>query len=99
MTRRVRCALVAAVLLAVACSPTHGATNLPAAGASAQGAPARVYASLGGAETRGEGTDNPLREAWPQDFFRTLPAEYSFVNLGIPGATVADALAAELPVA
>jgi acyl-CoA thioesterase-1 len=60
--------------------------------------PRLLYVAIGASETVGVGTDEPLREAWPQVFFRTgLPPSTAFVNLGIPGATVATALERELP--
>jgi lysophospholipase L1-like esterase len=90
-------ALVVALLVCGACSPMHrGATVAPATGAAAT---PRLYVAIGASETRGQGTDNPLRQAWPQDVFRALPANYSLINLGVPGATVADALADEVPFA
>jgi lysophospholipase L1-like esterase len=55
--------------------------------------------AIGGSDARGIGTDDPLREAWPQDLFRALPANYRLVNLAIPNATVADAVAESLPTA
>jgi lysophospholipase L1-like esterase len=46
----------------------------------------------------GVGTQDPLREAWPQVFYRQAqPRETVFVNLAIPGATVAEALARQVP--
>jgi lysophospholipase L1-like esterase len=57
-----------------------------------------VYVALGAGETAGVGTDVPLRNAWPQLFFRTaLPINTIFVNFGTNDVTTADALSAELP--
>ena len=59
----------------------------------------RLYVAIGGSDARGVGTDDPLRESWPQDVFRSLPANYRLVNLGIPDATAASAVAESLPTA
>lgn len=57
-----------------------------------------LYVAVGASETVGIGTEEPLREAWPQVLFRTgLPITATMVNLGIPGATVETALEAEVP--
>ncbi len=59
-----------------------------------------VYVAVGASESVGMGADRPLEEAWPRVLHRTaLPPGSVFVNLGIPGATVADALRVELPAA
>jgi lysophospholipase L1-like esterase len=53
--------------------------------------------AVGASETTGVGSDQPLRDAWPRVLHRTaLPAGSVFVNMGIPGATVAQALAEEV---
>jgi hypothetical protein len=53
--------------------------------------------AVGANETVGLGADDPLRDAWPQILFRTvLPRGTVFVNLGSPGATVANALDREV---
>ncbi len=60
--------------------------------------PPLLYVAVGASETVGIGADEPLRDAWPQVLYRTaLPRSATFVNMGIPGATVADALERELP--
>ncbi|MDP9069852.1 MAG: GDSL-type esterase/lipase family protein [Actinomycetota bacterium] len=57
-----------------------------------------VYVAVGASESVGVGADRPLEQAWPQVLHRSaLPPGSRFVNLGIPGATVADALRLELP--
>lgn len=59
--------------------------------------PQPVYVAVGASETAGFGSDQPLRDAWPQVLLRTaLPTGAPFVNMGIPGATVAQAAAEEL---
>ena len=62
--------------------------------------PPVLYVAVGASETVGIGADEPLREAWTQVLYRTaMPQQARFVNLGIPGATVRDALRSELPYA
>jgi acyl-CoA thioesterase-1 len=57
-----------------------------------------LYVAVGASETVGIGTEEPLREAWPQVLFRIgFPRTTTMINLGIPGATVSTALQAELP--
>ena len=60
--------------------------------------PPPVYVSVGASETTGVGSDQPLRDAWPRVLHRTALAPGAIhVNMGIPGATVAQALAEEVP--
>ncbi|MDQ3896475.1 MAG: SGNH/GDSL hydrolase family protein, partial [Actinomycetota bacterium] len=59
--------------------------------------PPPVYVAVGASETTGVGSDQPLRDGWPRVLHRdALPAGSIFVNMGIPGATVAQALAEEM---
>ncbi|HUR18385.1 MAG TPA: SGNH/GDSL hydrolase family protein [Acidimicrobiales bacterium] len=84
--------IVAAVL--AACSSGSGEE----AGESSSADPAPVYVAVGASETVGFGADRPATEAWPEVLRRQeLPSRTRFVNLGIPGATVATALDKELP--
>jgi acyl-CoA thioesterase I len=98
VTRRLGLGSVALVV-AVACSGNgEGAGRPPSVPAPPASGP--VYVALGASETVGAGSDEPLREAWPQVLFRTaLPSGTTFVNLGIPGATVVEAIRRELPYA
>jgi lysophospholipase L1-like esterase len=53
--------------------------------------------AVGASETTGIGSETPLREAWPRVLFRSaMPVNTTFVNMGIPGATVAQALRLEV---
>jgi acyl-CoA thioesterase-1 len=62
--------------------------------------PPPVYVAVGASETTGIGSEVPLRDAWPRVLYRTaMPENTIFVNMGIPGATVTQALAEELPMA
>lgn len=96
---RLRSALGAMVLalpaIASACTDQISPAGPPAAG---PGGPAPVYVAVGASESVGAGTDDGLREAWTQVFYRqALPRETVFVNLAIPGATVASALERQVP--
>jgi len=86
--------LVVALVVAACAAPSR--RGLPAAAAPT--GPPVVYVAVGASETVGFGADQPLRESWPRVLFRTaLPASAVFVNMGVPGATVAEALRDELP--
>ncbi len=62
--------------------------------------PGPVYVAVGASETVGAGSTQPLRDAWPRVFFRAaLPTSTVFVNTGIPGSTVAQAVGEEAPAA
>ncbi|MGI8776799.1 MAG: SGNH/GDSL hydrolase family protein [Acidimicrobiales bacterium] len=86
--------MVVALVVAACSSPSR--RGLPAAAAPT--GPPVVYVAVGASETVGFGADQPLRDSWPRVLFRTaLPPSAVFVNMGIPGATVAQALRDELP--
>jgi len=57
-----------------------------------------VYVAVGASDSVGIGASDPVTQAWPQVFYRTaLPRAAVFFDLGIPGATVAEALGEEAP--
>lgn len=59
-----------------------------------------VYVAVGASESVGMGADRPLDQAWPVVLHRTaLPPGSELVNLGVPGATVADAVRTQVPAA
>ena len=90
--RRVTSAAVAVLALG-ACSSSRPEVLPPPPDTG----PAPVYVAVGASETTGVGSDQPLRDGWPQVLHRTaLPAGAVFVNMGIPGATVAQAMAEEV---
>jgi acyl-CoA thioesterase-1 len=94
MRRAVACVTVVSALMIGACAGP-GRPAAPAVSADDQGPPV-TYVSVGASESVGAGTDDPLREAWPQLLYRnSLPRRTVFVNLGIPGATVQRALTDE----
>ncbi len=81
------------VLLAAACTASKPEVLPPPTDTG----PAPVYVAVGASETVGVGSDQPLRDAWPRVLHRNaLPPGSVFVNMGIPGATVAQALAQEV---
>jgi len=85
----------ALAVLAAGCS-TPTAKGLPPAAPAA--GPALTYVAVGASETVGFGADEPFRDGWPRVLFRTaLPTSAVFVNMGIPGATVASAIRDEVP--
>lgn len=88
--------LVLAALVAGACSFSRPEV-LPV---PADTGPAPVYVAVGASETTGVGSDQPLRDAWPRVLHRiAMPPGSVLVNMGIPGATVAQALAEEVEAA
>jgi acyl-CoA thioesterase I len=90
--------VLALSLAAGACSGETDSSDTPAP-PRPEGRPP-LYVAIGASETYGVGAEDPLRDSWPHVFFKTaLPPSTSFVNLGIPGATVEDALDRELPYA
>jgi lysophospholipase L1-like esterase len=89
-------AVLAGALLAGCAGPGQiGAALVPPV--SPPGSPL-TYVAVGASESFGMGATDPTRDAWPQVFYRTaLQRAATLVDLGIPGATVADALRYQLP--
>lgn len=94
-------AVLAALVATTACGrdrPAAGPADRPGTGPAVSAAGPVVYVAVGASETVGVGSDDPANDAWPEVLRRTaLPPEATFVNVGISGATVAVALAQELP--
>lgn len=97
-------ALLAALAGAACAGGNDGGTGR--AGVATGPGPSGTVAGLprvvvvGASDAVGYGADDPATDAWPQVLARTaLPAGATLVNLGIAGATVAVALAEELPAA
>ncbi|HJV08134.1 MAG TPA: SGNH/GDSL hydrolase family protein, partial [Acidimicrobiales bacterium] len=94
--RRLRVAVVVvlAVLVAGACDVSRPEVLPPPADTG----PAPLYVAVGASETTGVGSDQPLRDGWTRILHRNaLPPGSIHVNMGIPGATVAQAMAEEVP--
>jgi len=79
-------------------SPTASATATSAAPATAADGN-KVYVAVGASETAGVGADNPTRDAWPAVLHRKALKDAEFVNLGVSGSTVGQALNEQLPAA
>lgn len=93
-------ALVLTGLLLAACGPaTARATTQLSSQASTATTATTTYVALGASDAFGIGTDDPDRQNWPRVLASDLGANVHLVNLGLPGATVADAQRIELPVA
>jgi lysophospholipase L1-like esterase len=86
--------ILLATLLATACTASRTAATPKPTPTMAQ----LVYVAVGASESVGVGATDPHRNAWTQIFFRTaLPRSAVFVNMAVPGSTVAEALAAQVP--
>jgi len=57
----------------------------------------QVYAAVGASETAGWGAGNFTTESWPRVLLDLALPDFRLVNLGLPGATVEDAIVRELP--
>jgi acyl-CoA thioesterase I len=83
-------------LLVTACNES-GSDQTSSTSAHPSTAPV-VYADISASDGVGAGAADPLRDAWPQVFFRTaLPRSAVLYNLSEPRLTVAEALAVEGP--
>jgi lysophospholipase L1-like esterase len=58
--------------------------------------PPQVYVAVGASETVGVGADDPATEAWPRVLHDRALAGTRFVDVGVSGATVRDALTGQL---
>jgi lysophospholipase L1-like esterase len=57
-----------------------------------------TYVAVGASDAFGVGTDDPQNESWPSVLANELSDSTHLLNLGIPGATVAEAQQAEVPI-
>ena len=98
MRRRLAFPMVGLVLLATLLATACTASRTAAAPKPTPSATPLVYVAVGASESVGVGATDPRRDAWTQVFFRTaLPRSAVFVNMAVPGSTVAEALAAQVP--
>ena len=58
-----------------------------------------TYVALGASDAFGVGTSDPDRQNWPNDLTDELGPNVHLINLGLPGATLAQATRDELPIA
>jgi lysophospholipase L1-like esterase len=84
-----------ALLALMGCQPASHGTSYAASTPSY----ALTYVAIGASDAFGIGTDDPADESWPTVLAGELSGDTHLVNLGIPGATVAEALTAEVPIA
>lgn len=96
-------ALMLLALALAACGPlATRPTPTPSASPSRVGpatASTTTYVALGASDAFGVGTDDPDRQNWPRLLAGELRGNVHLVNLGLPGATMAEAQRVELPVA
>ena len=97
--RCLRLTLLAGVMFLAACSANAGATTQSAPLQSATQHYRLTYVAIGASDAYGVGTDDPDRTSWPTDLRDAFGPDVHLINLGIPGATVAQALQDELPIA
>jgi lysophospholipase L1-like esterase len=97
-TRRHWCAAIIVVAsIATGCSASSHSSGVPAATVAG---PKETVLSIGGSATEGDGVRNRLQDAWPYlVFHQALPASTIFVNGALDGATVANALTLQAPLA
>lgn len=80
-----------------ACGATP--TRPSAAHSAGVAAPGRTLVVMGASDAYGVGAYDPDRQNWPTQLAGDLPQPIHLVNLGIPGATLAQARQEELPIA
>lgn len=95
-------AALLAMLVLSACGNAGGtagsaATNAPGAADAARYR--LTYVAVGASDAFGIGTDDPDQQAWPTSLTQLLGDRVHLINLGIPGATVAQAQQTETPIA
>jgi lysophospholipase L1-like esterase len=61
--------------------------------------PTLTYVAIGASDAFGVGTDDPTKQCWPSVLAGQLGSSVRVLNLGIPGATIAQAAQDEVPVA
>jgi len=74
-------------------------TSAPAASQQITPSYALTYVAVGASDAFGVGTDDPARQSWPSVLASELSGRTHLINLGIPGATVAQAQRLEAPIA
>lgn len=91
--------LVATLALIAACAPARQTQAPPSIQTQTAHQRAFTYVAIGASDSFGIGTDDPARQSWPVVLAGLIGPDTHLVNLGIPGETVAEARATELPVA
>lgn len=93
----VRRAVLAIVVLAVLVAGAGAAFVMAGDDGTANDPAVEVYVAIGASDTVGVGADVPEREAWPTVFHSLTVPDARYVNLGVSGSKVEDALTAQLP--
>lgn len=94
-------ALSFALLLCLTLAACGAAASPPrhAPSVAKASSPGRTLVVMGASDAYGVGTNDPDRLNWPTQLAAELPQPTHLVNLGIPGATLAQAQQEELPIA
>ena len=97
-------ALLAIILLCLftlsACTQAQTTQhNRQSTTAAASSTSSLTYVAIGASETFGIGTDAPYSQNWASDLATKLGSRVHFVDLGVPGILIHQALQVELPVA
>lgn len=92
-------ALLALILALAGCSATRPAAPPTERAAPAAASYTTTYVAIGASDAFGMGTDDPPRQSWPSVLSGELGPHVHLINLGVPGATTAQALQTELPIA
>jgi lysophospholipase L1-like esterase len=91
--------LLIGVMFLAACSENAGTTTQSGPLQNTTQHYRLTYVAIGASDAYGVGTDDPDRTSWPTDLRDAFGPDVHLINLGIPGATVAQALQDELPIA
>lgn len=86
-------------LALVACGSLTATRSTGGVVSAGRQAPGRTLVTLGASDAYGIGLYDPDRDNWPTRLAGELPQPTHLVNLGIPGATLAQAQQEEAPVA
>jgi lysophospholipase L1-like esterase len=97
--RWLRLTLLSGVMFIAACSANVGATTQSGPLQSTSHQYRLTYVAIGASDAYGVGTSDPDRTSWPTELSNAFGPDVHLINLGIPGATVAQALQDELPIA
>ena len=90
--------LIIATLSACSQSRTVGHTGQSKA-STARSTSSLTYVAIGASETFGIGTDAPYTQNWALDLAMKLGLQVHFIDLGVPGILIHQALQVEVPVA
>lgn len=95
--RRVISTIICLAVFAACTSSTEAERGRDRTRESTQHQDPQVYAAVGASETAGWGAENFTTESWPRVLLDLALPDFRLVNLGLPGATVEDAIVRELP--